>query len=88
MEGTAEERLRERLTSLYDELPHDEKALLLALLVRADGAEVSGFTFDLSAVSLLGPNVESGFDVAPFKGLGLFKATHDKVESRGENTSR
>jgi hypothetical protein len=62
MDGTTEERLRERLTSLYGELPDDEKALLLARMAQADGAEVSGFTFGLSAVSLLGPDAKSTFE--------------------------
>ena len=64
MEGTAEERLGKRLTSLWDELPDDEKELLLTVLALADDAEaeVSGYSTDLSAVSLLGSDVKSKFD--------------------------
>ena len=74
MEGTAEERLRERLTSFYGELPSDEKAVLLALMAQADGAEVSGFTLGPSAVSMLGPDATSRFDAAtegPMESLSM-----------------
>ena len=74
MAATAEERLRDRLTSLYSELPDDEKALLLAVLATADGAEVSGFTFGPSAVGLLGKDVKARFDAAtegPAESLSL-----------------
>ena len=77
MEGTAQERLRERLMSLWIELPDDEKELLLTVLARADEAqaEVSGFAMDLSSVGLLGPDVQSKFDAAMRKAGGDPKAS-------------
>src|SRR5437879_3019375 len=77
MEGTAQERLRKRLMSLWSELPEYEKELLLSVLARADGAqaEVSGFAMDLSGVGLLGPDVKSRFDLAMRKAGGDPKAS-------------
>jgi hypothetical protein len=43
VEATAQERLKERLESLYAELPDDEKELLIITLALAGGSEVEGF---------------------------------------------
>lgn len=70
MEGTPEERLRNRLTSVWSELPDDERTLLLTILARADEAEVGGFALSLSAVGLLGPDVKSKYDAAVARKAG------------------
>ena len=50
MEGSTAQRLASRLTSLYADLPDDEKALLLAVL-GGGGSEVEGY--DLNSPRML-----------------------------------
>jgi hypothetical protein len=43
MEGSAEDRLREKLTAFYNELPEDERAAFSRVLAPEDGDDVGGF---------------------------------------------